>query len=102
MTKHVDVRNLVVTDGVRLIKVQHNHFKSWPDFDVPREGSMQGYQELIKDSADFVIGQHQKLESGELPERLLVHCKAGIGRTGTTIGLINLVIQIKMQMKMNE
>ena len=63
---------------------------------------MLGFQELIKDSADFVIKCHQNLESGEQPERLLVHCKAGIGRTGTTIGLINLVIQIKMQMQLNE
>jgi protein-tyrosine phosphatase len=45
---------------------------------------------------------HEKLEKGEQIERLLVHCKAGIGRTGTTIGLINMVTQMKLQQKANE
>jgi protein tyrosine phosphatase len=30
--EHVDVRNLLVSDGTQSIMVQHNHFKSWPDF----------------------------------------------------------------------
>ena len=94
--KHVDIRNLLVSDGKTSVKVQHNHFKSWPDFEVPHDGSMQGFQELINNTADYVIKCHEKLEKGEPVERILVHCKAGIGRTGTTIGLINLVTQIKL------
>jgi len=31
------------------------------------------------------------------PRRLLVHCRAGIGRTGTTIALINMVLQLNAQ-----
>ena len=30
-----------------------------------------------------------------MPERLLVHCRAGMGRTGATVNLINSLVQIK-------
>ena len=36
------------------MKIEHNHFTSWPDFDVPKDGSMKTFQKLIKDSASFI------------------------------------------------
>lgn len=40
----------------------------------------------------------KQLKTGDSDwKRLLVHCRAGIGRTGTTITLINSVIAIKEQ-----
>ena len=75
-------------------QLTHTHFTSWKDFKVPSEGSMKGYQQVIKESANFIQQSFSKMsqnKQGE-PERLLVHCKAGIGRTGTTIALINSVI----------
>ena len=73
------------------MKVQHCHFKSWEDFVVPTDDSLQAFEQLVNDTADFVIKCHENMVKGEPEERLLVHCKAGIGRTGTTIALINLV-----------
>ena len=49
-------------------------------------------------AADYVTSNHAK--SGEDRERLLVHCRAGIGRTGTTVAILNSIIAIKEQMKL--
>ena len=37
------------------------------------------------------------INSQEEPERVLLHCMAGLGRTGTFISLLQAVISIKVQ-----
>ena len=41
--------------------VEHNHFKSWPDWEIPHNESMMGYQELIKETANWVINHYNGL-----------------------------------------
>lgn len=65
---------------------------------------MAAYQDLIKNTATYVdeiYGEYKQNAASKTfnPRRLLVHCRAGIGRTGTTIALINLVIQLNAQIK---
>ncbi|XP_062515048.1 uncharacterized protein LOC134190608 [Corticium candelabrum] len=59
---------------IRLVK--HYWFTAWPDFGIPREtGPILDFLSIIqKDSAS-------------LPGPVLIHCSAGIGRTGTFIGI---------------
>ena len=68
----------------------HTHFTSWPDFDVPTQASRHEFSTLINECADFVMKDKNPVE------RLVVHCKAGIGRTGTTIALVNLEISKRL------
>ena len=87
-SKHICKRMLDVNG----VSIEHNHFKSWPDWEVPFDDSMRGFQELIKGCASYVIDESAKPD----PLKLLVHCKAGIGRTGTTLSLVNAVIQLQL------
>ena len=64
-------------------KTTQFHFTTWPDHGVP-------------DYATPILGFHRRVKSQHKPSRgpLLVHCSAGVGRTGTYIALDNVLDQI--------
>jgi len=77
------VRKFILKKASERRTLTQFHFVSWPDHGVPPEG------ELL----DLIL-QVNKLEdqnSGKVPT--LVHCSAGIGRTGTYI-IINSVLEL--------
>lgn len=98
---HFVTRHFMVTrDGEEFgLKVEHTHFTSWPDWETPYDESMVAFRQIIDSSANFVTASYTdyKKNPDAEPKRLVVHCRAGIGRTGTTIACINLVIQIQKQ-----
>ena len=61
-------------DSVR--KIKHFHFTTWPDFGVPEP-----LQTLVR----FVRAYRQHLTPDQTP--VVVHCSAGVGRSGTFIAL---------------
>ncbi|XP_053197056.1 receptor-type tyrosine-protein phosphatase H-like [Scomber japonicus] len=68
--------------------VKHFHFTSWPDHGVP-----QGSEVLIQFRE--VFRQHIKTEGTGEPT--VVHCSAGVGRTGTIIALDVLLQQLERE-----
>ncbi len=65
-------------------KTTQFHFTTWPDHGVPA------------DYATPILGFHRWVKSQHKPSRgpLLVHCSAGVGRTGTYIAIDNILDQI--------
>jgi len=74
-------------DSVR--KIKHFHFTTWPDFGVPEPP-----QTLVR----FVRAYRQHLTPDQTP--VVVHCSAGVGRSGTFIALDRILqvhwLNIKM------
>ncbi|XP_052084194.1 receptor-type tyrosine-protein phosphatase mu-like isoform X6 [Mytilus californianus] len=66
-------------DNARL-QVKHLQFASWPDRDVPK---------YVTTLVEF----HSKVNSLRHEGPLLIHCSAGVGRTGTFIGMDYLMDQ---------
>ena len=69
------------------LTVTHFHYTAWPDHGVP-------------DNAMSVISfiRHvRKLFPATLDQPLLVHCSAGVGRTGTFITLDMMMQQIEAE-----
>ena len=78
------LRKINVTNGIRNLEIKHFHFTAWPDHDVPTQ-----FNELLS----FVRKVHKGLIKTKAP--ILVHCSAGVGRTGTFIALYNLTRAIQ-------
>ena len=72
-------RVLKVQSSKESIQVKHFHFTAWPDHDVPSL-----HDELLQ----FIGYVQDNITQSETP--ILVHCSAGVGRTGTFITLFNL------------
>ncbi|BFZ23975.1 hypothetical protein BsWGS_27013 [Bradybaena similaris] len=67
-------------------KIYQFHYMIWPDYNVPDDpGSM----------IDFLERINNLLESLPSPGPVVVHCSAGIGRTGTLIVTDMIINQIK-------
>ncbi|XP_056153507.1 receptor-type tyrosine-protein phosphatase H-like [Lampris incognitus] len=75
-----------LTSEERMVK--HFHFTAWPDHGVP-----DSTETLIKFRG--LIRQHIEWESADKPT--VVHCSAGVGRTGTIIALDVLLQQLEKE-----
>ena len=67
------------------LKVTQYHFTSWPDHGVPKFAT----------SLISFIRRVQKGHNKDAGRPLLVHCSAGVGRTGTFITLDAMLERIK-------
>ncbi|KAJ8035152.1 Receptor-type tyrosine-protein phosphatase alpha [Holothuria leucospilota] len=85
-----NIRKLQVDLGENIRTVTNWHFKTWPDKDIPDQPSP-----LIEFARR--IKTYQKTSPGYL----LVHCSAGVGRTGTFIALYTLMDFIETDTKID-
>ncbi|XP_062845375.1 receptor-type tyrosine-protein phosphatase eta [Trichomycterus rosablanca] len=83
--RDLDVKN-VKTAETRSIR--HFHFTAWPDHGVPETTEL-----LI--NFRHVVREHMDQYSCHTPT--LVHCSAGVGRTGTFIAIDRLIYQIERE-----
>ncbi|XP_061188883.1 uncharacterized protein LOC133197059 [Saccostrea echinata] len=87
--REMEVSKYSTTDtieGTRLV-YQFN-YTAWPDFGVPRNPSS-----IIHFLETVNIKQEELSEAGPM----VIHCSAGIGRTGTLVVIETLIYQIKQQ-----
>lgn len=86
------VRTFQVADSSskkEALTVRQLHYTGWPDHSVPSGESMACFQEMLDDFLKWIV------TSGN--QKAVVHCSAGIGRTGTTISLAHAIIGLWVQ-----
>ncbi|RUS89569.1 hypothetical protein EGW08_002687, partial [Elysia chlorotica] len=93
LTTHVfaeyTIRHLKLSkSGEPFRDVTQFHFTAWPDKSVP-------------ESPWGLVDFHQRVMSVPGSGPVLVHCSAGVGRTGTFIGLCNLLREAEVTGKMD-
>ena len=85
------------TDETRVVNHYHTH--CWPDFGVPNEKWFGSFNALV----DTVIAEKESLDLAcgktKQPSPVVVHCRAGVGRTGTFISILELKNLIKIYQK---
>lgn len=80
------VRKLQLTFGEQSKIVWHILFSGWPDFEVPQDEDRAALFELLRLSAE---------KNTDPSNPRIVHCSAGVGRSGSFISLEYLLAQIK-------
>jgi len=91
---HYIIRNFVLTDLVtgEKRKIKHLHYLDWPDFNVPKSPKLfLEFLQEFRESGAF-------LESTGPP---VVHCSAGIGRSGTLILVDSLLLMASLGIEIN-
>ncbi|KAL1116532.1 hypothetical protein AAG570_005004, partial [Ranatra chinensis] len=81
-TTDYTLRELLVTDGTEERKIFHYHFQVWPDHGVPTDPGC---------VLNFVHEVNHCHEMTGYTGPVVVHCSAGIGRTGTFI-VIHIIL----------
>ncbi|CDW57595.1 Y phosphatase domain containing protein [Trichuris trichiura] len=91
---HFDVRKLILlskkSEEQRVVK--HYHLKCWPDFDVP-------------ESTDYfleVLAELYKEDSMDGRSPTVVHCSAGVGRSGTFAAVYACLLKIRATNELND
>lgn len=79
-----EVRELKLTIGGQTKTIYHYLYSHWPDFGKPENEERAALMQLMKVS---------KQVAGESPR--VVHCSAGVGRTGTFIALDFLISELE-------
>ncbi|KAL8849813.1 MAG: hypothetical protein Q9221_005229 [Calogaya cf. arnoldii] len=80
------VRKLLLTFGDKSKVIWHLLFSAWPDFEVPQNEDRAALFKLLRLSA-------QKNPEPSNPR--IIHCSAGVGRSGSFIALEYLLAQIE-------
>ncbi|XP_064100729.1 receptor-type tyrosine-protein phosphatase alpha-like [Macrobrachium nipponense] len=67
-------------------KIRQFHFTAWPDYGAPK------HEDQLLDFISFIRTQREVVG-----KPMVVHCSAGVGRTGTFIGAWNLIDLIRKE-----
>ena len=86
-------RNFEITDKKGNIKnITQLNFTKWPDHGVPEV-------ETVLDTFIEMLNRVQEhLKSFKETSPVIVHCSAGVGRTGTFISLFNIIQDVNSQL----
>lgn len=83
--ENIQIRKINVINNTKSKIIYHITFKKWKDFDIPTEKDMKRLLMLVNTLED-------KLDTNC---RMIVHCRAGIGRTGTFIMIHHILKKYK-------
>lgn len=79
-------REILINNEMKIVQF---HFTKWPDHDCPKRPA---------DLINFIKVMHSERKS---TSPIVVHCSAGVGRTGTLIGLDIIMQRIKDKKMVN-
>jgi len=90
-----EIRNVVYKKTLPDKKINHKvtqyHYKKWPDFGVPELNV--SFKKLVSDLITILK------DNNSTANKMLIHCSAGVGRTGTLITILTIIM--KCELKVN-
>ena len=96
-------------DGEELREVIQLHYLSWPDHGAPQNTDFQIIRKLIDYTQEHHVFEPDEYSSlnrntkkYESSSKIIFHCSAGIGRTGTMIAIYNIIEALRIQQERHE
>ena len=88
MSKYLIERTFSVRDlsTGKQVETRQLHYIGWPDHGTPSGESIEDFKMLMDEFVRFMVLEKK--------QKALVHCSAGIGRTGTSIALMTMIVNI--------
>jgi len=94
------IRSLQMKKGNEVREVKQYHFTEWPDHGVPKADKVYDvFMHLIEEVDNNHRIEINSTDSYKSP--IVVHCSAGVGRTGTFIGIYNFYSQLRFVFYIN-
>lgn len=72
-----------IKKGKRAHMCRHIYYEGWPDLGVPKDKAQ------LNILVSLIL---QEIRTTAKNERVLIHCGQGIGRTGTIICIVNVIL----------
>lgn len=98
VNKEEIIQNAVILKKFKIngeFEVKQMHIICWPDHGMPSD------QKLAREIVDTMIN-YMKEERNESKSPIVVHCSAGVGRTGTVIAIYEIVLCLEYLKKFNK
>ncbi|CAF1139955.1 unnamed protein product [Adineta steineri] len=92
----LEIRLILIKDGNIEHRVYHYYFIGWPDFGVVTQPKLLDLIETINNHGQNLF----KKEKERLTTPMVVHCSAGVGRTGTYIA-VDIITKLIKQSENN-
>ena len=80
--------SIISDNKEQIVRLTHIHYLGWPDFGAPSE--TKPIINLVKDVRRIINATMRRKDK----INIIVHCSAGVGRTGTFIALYKIMEQL--------
>lgn len=71
--------------------VKKVHYSGWPDHGVPHKDQLRDFDTLV----EYTMDAYRNFREEDNPRKILIHCSAGIGRTGTLLTILHIISNIE-------
>ncbi|CDW79453.1 protein tyrosine phosphatase [Stylonychia lemnae] len=76
----------------------HLQYLAWPDYGAPEATDFK----IVGQILEYIREYHQKSLSNNSENKIVIHCSAGIGRTGTILAIYNIQLALERLCKNKE
>jgi len=76
-------------------EVKQVQYTGWPDHGIPEKDQFDDFDKLVQNTMEV----YNTIKAEDSQKKMLLHCSAGIGRTGTLLSIVHMLAQLNEKEK---